>query len=81
MLPGCSEGITYTLYPLLAGNVHLPKLSLSVESHSPGQPTSLDPLLARILPTHVYIMVSITIRSPSSSKAVHYRNFLVYDNY
>lgn len=56
VLPGCSECITYTLYPLLAGNVHLPKLSLSVESHSPGQPTSLDPLLARILPTHVYIM-------------------------
>ena len=57
MLPGCCEQITYTLYPLLAGNVHLPKLSLSVESHSLGQPTSLDPLLARILPTHIYIMV------------------------
>lgn len=56
VLPGCSERITYTLYPLLAGNVHLPKLSLSVESHSPGQPTSVDPLLARILPTHIYIM-------------------------
>nr|XP_045621115.1 trafficking protein particle complex subunit 11-like isoform X2 [Procambarus clarkii] len=56
VLPGCSERVTYTLYPLLAGNVHLPKLTLSVESHSPGQPTSLDALLTRILPTHVYIM-------------------------
>ncbi|XP_042226153.1 trafficking protein particle complex subunit 11-like [Homarus americanus] len=56
VLPSCSERVTYTLYPLLAGNVHLPKLTLSVESHSPGQPTSLDALLARTLPTHVYIM-------------------------
>lgn len=59
MLSGCSERVCYTLYPLLAGNVHLPRLSLSMESHSPGHPTSLDPLLTRILPSHIYIMVSV----------------------
>lgn len=56
VLPGCSERVTYTLYPLLAGNVQLPKLCLSIETHSPGQPASLEALLARILPTHIYIM-------------------------
>ncbi|KAK4294863.1 hypothetical protein Pmani_032542 [Petrolisthes manimaculis] len=52
----CKERVCYTLYPLLAGNVRLPRLSLSMDSQSPGHPTSLDPLLARILPSHVYIM-------------------------
>lgn len=56
VLPGRKECVTYTLYPLLSGNVQLPKLGLSVESHSPGQPTSLETLLNRILPTHIYIV-------------------------
>lgn len=56
VLPGRKERISYTLYPLLSGNVQLPKLGLSVESHSPSLPTSLETLLNRVLPTHIYIM-------------------------
>lgn len=67
VLPGSSERVTYTLYPLLAGNVHLPKLTLSIESHFPGQPTSLDALLARILPTHVYVMPQAKGNDPDSA--------------
>ncbi|CAL4110444.1 unnamed protein product, partial [Meganyctiphanes norvegica] len=54
VLPGCQERLTYNLYPLLAGNVQLPKLCLSVDPHTPGQP--VESLLARTLPSHIYIM-------------------------
>ena len=58
VLPGHSERVNYSLIPLLAGTVQLPKLSLTTESHNPSS-LNYESLLTRILPTHIFIMVSV----------------------
>lgn len=68
VLSGCQERLTYNLYPLLAGNVQLPKLSLSVDPHTPGQP--VENLLQRTLPSHIYIMPQAKKKSSDQNLSV-----------
>ena len=62
--PGDDHELAYNLYPLLSGYVALPPLHLTCAS---GQTTASDEqlgadvmadLLARNLPTHIYVLVN-----------------------
>uniref|UniRef100_A0A1Y1MLA7 Trafficking protein particle complex subunit 11 n=1 Tax=Photinus pyralis TaxID=7054 RepID=A0A1Y1MLA7_PHOPY len=60
ILPSSTKTLQYNLYPLVAGNVMLPKLSLTVSGEGMEGLTltqeQLDNLIDRSLPTHVFIM-------------------------
>lgn len=63
ILPLSKRKLQYNLYPLLAGSVALPKLTLTIPDKSPEGPViredQLKALLERALPTHLYVMVSL----------------------
>ncbi|KAF5298216.1 hypothetical protein FQA39_LY02640 [Lamprigera yunnana] len=60
ILPGTTKMLQYNLYPLVAGSVLLPKLSLSIcgenDENSALKQDELDSLVERSLPTHLFIM-------------------------
>ncbi|KAK5645307.1 hypothetical protein RI129_006607 [Pyrocoelia pectoralis] len=60
ILPESTKTLQYNLYPLVAGNVMLPKLSLTVNGEGLGDAMltqeQLNSLIERALPTHVFIM-------------------------
>ncbi|CAH0554376.1 unnamed protein product [Brassicogethes aeneus] len=60
ILPNSKRNLQYNLYPLLAGSVALPKLTLSIPENTVEGPAlreeHLKDLLERALPTHLYVM-------------------------
>lgn len=62
ILPESVHKMDYNLYPLLSGLVALPRLKLTVSDRSdvPIRQPQLTELLDRSLPSHVFVMVSIS---------------------
>lgn len=62
MLPYSTKILQYNLYPLLAGSVALPRLSLSIPENSTEGPAlrqdQLNQLIERTIPYNMYVMVS-----------------------
>lgn len=61
ILPESTKTLQYNLYPLIAGCVMLPKLTLTVPEGSPEGPAlrqeQINSLIERAVPTHFFIMV------------------------
>lgn len=51
VLPGVPYELKYNLFPLVAGHVNLPKLNFTLI----GYPDPIDPVLQKMLPTHIFI--------------------------
>lgn len=62
ILPESVHKMDYNLYPLLSGLVALPRLKLTVSDRSdvPIRQPQLTELLDRSLPSHVFVMVSMS---------------------
>lgn len=62
ILPESIHKMDYNLYPLLSGLVALPRLRLTVSDRSdiPIRQPQLTELLERSLPSHVFVMVSMS---------------------
>lgn len=58
--PRSSKTVEYNLYPLIAGSVMLPKLTLGFADGEPSaeMQEQLNCLVERKIPTHLFIMVS-----------------------
>jgi hypothetical protein len=63
ILPESVHKMCYNLYPLLSGLVALPRLRLTIsdQSNMPIRQPELTELLERSLPSHVFVMVSISV--------------------
>jgi len=62
ILPESVHKMDYNLYPLLSGLVALPRLKVTVSDRSdvPIRQPQLTELLDRSLPSHVFVMVSMS---------------------
>ena len=58
VLPESHRRLEYNLYPLLSGLVALPKLKLTISPDTTTQ-QQITEFIERVLPSHVYIMVSM----------------------
>ncbi|KAL3269164.1 hypothetical protein HHI36_008247 [Cryptolaemus montrouzieri] len=60
ILPHSTQTLKYNLYPLLAGNIPLPKLNLNIPANGLETPLlrqdELNALVQRSLPTHLFII-------------------------
>lgn len=63
ILPESVHKMCYNLYPLLSGQVALPRLRLTIsdQSNMPIRQPELTELLDRSLPSHVFVMVSVSV--------------------
>lgn len=57
VLPGVPYELKYNLFPLVAGHVNLPKLNFTLI----GYPDPIDPVLQKMLPTHIFIKVKSSL--------------------
>ena len=55
ILPSSSQSLSYNLHPLMSGYVQLPELQLNI----PHAPSMTKPVVAAMLPSHIYIKVII----------------------
>ncbi|XP_071790310.1 trafficking protein particle complex subunit 11-like [Asterias amurensis] len=51
ILPSSSQSLSYNLHPLMSGYVQLPELQLNI----PHAPSMTKPVVAAMLPSHIYI--------------------------
>lgn len=78
--PGDDYTLMYNLYPLLSGFVALPPIQLRPSSGTSAgdqqlDATVLDDLVARYVPTHIYVLVP----KLSSNEASFSFTFIVFD--
>ncbi|KAJ8917803.1 hypothetical protein NQ315_010709 [Exocentrus adspersus] len=64
ILPHSTRVLNYNMYPLIAGNVAIPRLNLTVPENDSGEPPvmqedQLKRLIERSIPSHIYVMPQV----------------------
>ncbi|XP_025834501.1 trafficking protein particle complex subunit 11 isoform X2 [Agrilus planipennis] len=79
ILPESFKTLDYNLYPVVAGNIVLPKIMITVPENNTEGPSlrqnQVNALLDRALPTHLFIMPQVK-GSPEFPKAIQDENLL-----